>query len=162
MILYFCTTMEQTKKTTEISCGFLKNNICLLASDIAQKDCRVKYSTCYSCINCDRPRRLNIYTASLIVEHNSKINMQELSEAMLKDADGFGTTLANALAPFFQELPACQCPGHKDILNIWTKDYISKNLEYVVKWLQTEAYRRSIPFSPMLTRIFLRGLLLIQ
>jgi hypothetical protein len=145
-----------------IECSLLSGVECTLASHIAMRTCNTHESICTSCLACDRPRRLNIYTAGLIIENNPTMSMQQLSDAMLEDANGFGTTLANAFAPFFQELPDCDCPGRKDILNIWTKDYISENLEYVVRWLQTEAYRRSIPFSPMLTRIFLRGLLLLS
>lgn len=145
-----------------MNCSFLKENTCEIASAIATKPCYTHESICTACLTCNRPRRLNIYTAGLVIQHNPAINMEQLKEAMLEDAEGFGTTLANAFAPFFQELPDCDCPARKDILNVWTKDYISKNLEYVVRWLQTEAYRRSIPFSPMLTRIFLRGLLLLQ
>jgi hypothetical protein len=113
------------------------------------------------CQECDRPKRLNIYTAGLIVANDPTQDMDNLVNTMLSTKKGFGTTLATVFKPFFQELPNCECPGHEDILNIWTKEYIQSNLETVIKWLQTEAYRRSIPFSPMLTRLFLKSLLLV-
>lgn len=154
--------INNSSEKINIDCGFLKNNICVLASDIAKTNCITSQSICNCCIACDRPRRLNIYTAGLILENNTTYNMDQLASSMLEDAKGFGTTLANAFANFFQELPNCQCPGHQDVLNVWTKEYITENLDYVVNWLRVEAHRRAIPFSPMLTRIFLKGLLLLQ
>lgn len=143
-------------------CYFNKENVCVLASEIAKTSCTTNSSICAMCQECDRPKRLNIYTAGLILQNDPSQNMDSLVKTMLGTQKGFGSTLAAMFKPFFQELPNCECPGHEDILNTWTKEYIQSNLETVIRWLQTEAYRRSVPFSPMLTRLLLKSLLLVS
>lgn len=145
-----------------IECSFLNNTICQLATDIATVPCVTHASICNACLSCDRPRRLNIYTAGLVVKHNPKQDMNQLIAVISEEHEGFGSTLAKAFAPFFQEIPDCQCPGHQDVLDIWTKEHILENLEEVIRWLRTEAYRRDIPFSPKLCRLFLKSLLIIS
>lgn len=154
--------VQPIKHKMPINCTFLTNSECTLATEIATVRCITNDTICKMCLACDRPSRLNIHTAGLVVANNPNQDMNQLIETILGNHKGFGTTLAKAFAPFFQELPNCQCHGHEDILNIWTKEYITKNLETVIRWLQTEAFRRELPFSPKLCRLFLKGLLAIS
>jgi hypothetical protein len=76
--------------------------------------------------------------------------------------NGFGSRLHALISPFLSEIEGCRCPGHRDILDIWTPEYIEKNIDRVVQWLAHEARKRSIPFSYIATRLSLLALLRFQ
>ena len=106
--------------------------------------------------------RLNWITAEVAAAYNLNLDKTRLAQAISEDAEGFGSFLENVLHSLgIDSSPYCKCPGRKDILNYWTKEYIVQNLDRVVEWLHEEAYKQGIPFSPSLTRLLLKGMLLI-
>ena len=162
-------------------CPFLDNNSCRLVSDLLGKACPVKPSTCVACLSTDRPSRINLVTialaqkltpsprstsekktaSSLTSERNSNILALDLNNPDLINqlGNGFGSRLHALISPFLSEIEGCKCPGHRDILDIWTPQYIEKNIDRVVQWLAHEARKRSIPFSYIATRLSLLALL---
>lgn len=142
-----------------MTCPFLNNNTCEIASDLAEKPVSIIPEVCYACENCERPRRVNVFTANLALTANPKIDEERIHAVINGNISGFGTKLHNLFSVFFNDTPDCQCPGHRDILDVWTPDYISKHLDQVVNWLKYAAIQRRLPFSSTLARYLLRRLL---
>jgi len=156
---------------------------CGLVSELLGKSCPVANSTCVACLSTDRPSRINLVTIGLAQKLTNKIEpSKSLAPAPrstsernnilaldLTDPDlmnqlgnGFGSRLHALISPFLSEIEGCKCPGHRDILDIWTPQYIEKNIDRVVQWLAHEARKRSIPFSYIATRLSLLALLRFQ
>lgn len=153
-----------------MQCPFLANNNCGLVSELLNKPCPVSESTCVACLSTDRPSRINLVTIGLAQkltppprstsERNSNILAFPLDQSALDQlGNGFGSRLHALISPFLSEIEGCRCPGHRDILDIWTPQYIEKNIDRVVQWLAHEARKRSIPFSYIATRLSLLALL---
>lgn len=153
-----------------IACSFYNNNQCGLVSELLDKSCPVSESTCVACLSTDRPSRINLVTIGLAQkqtppprstsERDNDILALPLDESTLNQlGNGFGSRLEALISPFLSEVEGCKCPGHKDILDIWTPQYIEKNIDRVVQWLAHEARNRSIPFSYKATRLALLALL---
>lgn len=140
------------------------NSVCEIASEIASIPCTTTIETCAACLATSRPRRLNIHTLTLAYAHNQQIDMQHCQEVIDGSASGFGTRLANTIGLILKEdaSSSCGCAGHKDILDVWTKDYIRTRMDTVLDWLQNKAYTRHLPFSRSVTRCLLQGLLALS
>lgn len=143
---------------------------CGLIFELLDKPCPVSESTCVACLSTDRPSRINLVTIGLAQkltptprstsERNSNILTFPLDQSTLDQlGNGFGSRLHALISPFLSEIEGCKCPGHRDILDIWTPQYIEKNIDRVVQWLAHEARKRSIPFSYIATRLSLLALL---
>lgn len=156
-----------------MNCPFLIEHNCGLVSDLLSKDCPVAESTCVACLSTDRPSRINLVTITLAQklsptphstsEKNNDILAFPLDESTIEQlGNGFGSRLHALISPFLSEIEGCKCPGHRDILDIWTPQYIEKNIDRVVQWLAFEARKRSIPFSYKATRLSLLALLRFQ
>lgn len=157
-----------------MNCPFYKNSQCGLVSELLDKSCPVSESTCVACLSTDRPSRINLVTIGLAQkltppprstsERNSNILALDLNDPDLMNqlGTGFGSRLHALISPFLSEIEGCRCPGHRDILDIWTPQYIEKNIDRVVQWLAHEARKRSIPFSYIATRLSLLALLRFQ
>ena len=164
-----------------MTCPFYTNHNCGLVSELLNKPCPVSESTCVACLSTDRPSRINLVTIGLAQklasriepskslaptprstsERNSNILALDLTnpDLMSQLGNGFGSRLHALISPFLSEIEGCKCPGHRDILDIWTPQYIEKNIDRVVQWLAHEARKRSIPFSYIATRLSLLALL---
>lgn len=147
---------------------------CRIAALISGKKCSIRPDTCVACTESPRSQRLNIHTAMLAVMHNPDLDVSlldsvidgthtgfgtKLSKTISKIPSTFGTTLSYYLEPFFQEYPGCGCPGLKDVLDVWTPDYIKKNMDYVVATLHQQARQRNLPFFRPAARYLLTRLL---
>lgn len=151
----------QNKMRDQETCPFFNNGTCEIASEIAGVPCSVSHETCIACsLGTERSRRLNAITLSVAYGYNRNIDISRIQSVIDGTSNGFGTRLANTLGYLFREISGCKCKGHQDILDVWTKEYISKNMDKVLDWLQNEAKTRRIPFSRALTRVLLNGLLL--
>ncbi len=151
-----------------ITCPFYSDNNCGLVSELLDKPCPVSESTCVACLSTDRPSRINLVTIGLTQKltppprSTSERNILAfpLDQSTLDQlGNGFGSRLHALISPFLSEIEGCKCPGHRDILDIWTPQYIEKNIDRVVQWLAHEARKRSIPFSYIATRLSLLALL---
>lgn len=143
---------------------------CGLVSELLDKPCPVANSTCVACLSTDRPSRINLVTIALAqklspaprsTSERNNILALDLTDPDLMNqlGNGFGSRLHALISPFLSEIEGCRCPGHRDILDIWTPQYIEKNIDRVVQWLAHEARKRSIPFSYIATRLSLLALL---
>lgn len=131
-------------------CPFLNQNRCSLAEELADSSpIYTTPGTCKACSTSNRPNRVNLITITL---SGKDYDISKLGK-------GYGTQLSNLLYPFFQKLPGCRCKGHKDLLDLWTPEYIRKNIDRVVNWLAEEARKRKIPFSYKITRSLLLAIL---
>lgn len=166
-----------------MSCPFYTNNSCGLVSELLNKPCPVSKPACTACLSTDRPSRINLVTIGLAQKLTNTIEPREsltspaprstsernilaldLDNPLLLSSlgEGFGSRLHALISPFLSEIDGCKCPGHRDILDIWTPQYIEKNIDRVVQWLAFEARKRSIPFSYKATRLSLLALLRFQ
>lgn len=148
-------TIPQTPK--KIDCPHLQeNSICEIASEIANTPRHTTPETCIACMANERPQRLNIHTLTIA---GPNVDISHIQSIIDGTSTGFGTRLQSVLGVFFRSSQGCGCNGHKDILDVWTPDYICQNLNTVIEWLQTEASRRRIPFSRFLVRQLLVSIL---
>jgi len=140
-------------------CPFLNENKCEIATEIAGVPCPTTPKICEQCLSCTRPSRLNMYTMSLALVKNAYLDEAKLQEVIDGTSNGFGTRLHNTLGLILADLPDCKCPGHRDILDVWTPGYIHENMDSIINWLQTEAVKRGVPFFRPFVRLLLKTLL---
>lgn len=135
------------------TCPYLNLSRCKLVEELTNKECQVTRNICLACENSDRPQRINLVTITLASRLTPE---REYPIDML--GNGFGTQLANLFKHLsLSEVKGCECPGHQDLLDLWTPEYIRSNIDLVVKWLGKESRKRRIPFLPFLAkRILLR------
>lgn len=145
-----------------MECPHAINGTCEIASSISDLSIPIDEPTCLACSNCPRPQRLNAHTITLALVYKPDLDPTHLRSIVDGHSYGFGTRLSNTLSIFFQESPGCACPGHKDILDVWTPAFIRKNMERVIDWLQSEAKSRGLPFFRPAARILLNTLLLYE
>jgi hypothetical protein len=155
-----------------MNCPFLSNDQCGLVAELVNKPCPVKPATCSACLSTDRPSRINLVTIALAQKlspaprSTSERNILAIDlnnpDLINQLGNGFGSRLHALISPFLSEIEGCKCSGHRDILDLWTPEYIQKNIDRVVQWLAYEARKRSIPFSYIATRLSLLALLRFQ
>ena len=132
-----------------MTCPHLNNNHCKLVEKLTSIPCPVT-TECSSC-----SQDINLVTLTLA----SRLTPEKEYDISLL-GHGFGTRLHNLLGKLsLSEVEGCECNTHKDILDLWTPEYIRKNIDQVVGWLATEARRRRLPFSYTLTRFLLLRLI---
>ena len=141
------------------NCPHRIKGTCDIATQIAQTPCVTSEEICLACSICTRPNRLNPHTLALAYDNNRALDISHIQAVIDGTSPGFGERLANTIGLFFRSVAGCGCEGHKDILDVWTKEYIQDNLDTVIDWLQTEAKTRGLPFSRVLVRLLLLGLL---
>lgn len=149
-----------------MNCPHLDNGRCEIASSIAYKDIFASPHKCAACQNDSRSQRINLVTISLAnsartLTPEEKIKLYKIVADDLPS--GFGERLARIFKYLgIEDSPDCGCSGHKDILNLWTKDYIQTHREKVIRWLGNESRKRRLPFSPRLVRKFLSFLISLE
>jgi len=145
------------------ACPHYQEGACEIASEVAHTRCETNDNVCRSCTRDKlRSRRLNRETLTLAVLHNPTMDISAAESVIDNVSTGFGTRLANTVGLFIRSTPTCGCAGHQDILDTWTPDYIRENLDKVLDWLHNEAKTRKMPFSRILVRTLLLGLLATQ
>jgi hypothetical protein len=128
---------------------------CKLIYDLTGVIYHSSTETCLACTKTDRPQRINLVTISIAsrLTPEREYNLELLGT-------GFGTKLANLFKQLsLSEVRGCECPGHQDILDLWTPEYIRQNIDKVLDWLAKESKRRRIPFLRPITRRILLTLL---
>lgn len=135
-----------------MECKYLDNNHCLLVQELTSLPSPTSESTCNTCLK--SPTRINLVTIGLA----NKIS-PDMTYDISHLGSGFGTRLHNLISPYLSEVEDCDCETHKDILDLWTPEYIRKNIDRVVQWLADSARKRRIPFSYRITRLVLLSLL---
>ena len=134
-----------------MTCPHLNNNHCKLVEKLTSIPCPVT-TECSSC-----SQNINLVTLTLAATSEKRQGTQYDISLL---GHGFGTRLHNLLGKLsLSEVEGCECNTHKDILDLWTPEYIRKNIDQVVGWLATEARRRRLPFSYTLTRFLLLRLI---
>ena len=130
-----------------MTCPHLHNSHCKLVEKLTSIPCPVT-TECSSC-----SQNINLVTLTLAATSEREYDISLLGK-------GYGTRLHNLLGKLsLSEVEGCECNTHKDILDLWTPEYIRKNIDQVVGWLATEARRRRLPFSYTLTRFLLLRLI---
>lgn len=143
-------------------CPHLINNTCEIASSIALEEVPHSSEVCRACLACDRPSRINLHTISLANSIRPLTSEEEkrLTKIITDSSEALGTQLAKLFSYLgISEKKDCACPGHKDILNLWTSDYIRINLNKVIRWLEHESKKRRLPFSKRATKFILLSLI---
>lgn len=141
------------------NCQHIVNGSCFLASELARTDVPINEYVCSVCVNDPyRPKRLNIHVMNLALRYNQTLDEQTMLQVISGEKSGFGDKLATVFG-LIKQTPDCRCSGMQDLLNVWTKDYIRENIEMVITQLEIEARNRSIPFSRLLAKMLLLGLL---
>ena len=131
------------------------NRQCNLIYDLTGAIYHSSTETCSACTKTDRPQRINLVTISIAsrLTPEREYNLELLG-------NGFGTKLANLFKQLsLSEVKGCECPGHQDILDLWTPEYIRQNIDKVLDWLAKESKRRRIPFLRPITKRILLSLL---
>jgi len=132
-----------------VQCKYLENSYCKLVEELTSIPCPVTTE----CSNCSQA--INLVTLTLA----SRLTPEREYDISLL-GHGFGTRLHNLLGTLsLSEVEGCECSTHKDILDLWTPEYIRSNIDRVVKWLADEARKRRLPFSYRITRFLLLQLL---
>jgi hypothetical protein len=139
-------------------CPHRLNGNCEIASSIALKPVTYLSEVCLECERSDRPYRVNIFTISLAGTARTLTSeeLERLSAIASDEIEGFGSRLQRIFSHLgISEGKDCACPGHKDILNLWTPEYVRRNIDRVVRWLENESRKRRLPFSRTLVKRFL-------
>lgn len=152
-------------------CKHLHNNHCTLVEKLTSLPCPVT-TECSSC-----SQDINLVTLTLAATSEKRHGKPPTQYDISLLGHGYGTRLHNLLGRIgihstpslsedreeypssLSEVGGCDCNTHKDILDLWTPEYIRKNIDQVVGWLSTEARRRRLPFSYTLTRFLLLRLI---
>ena len=146
-------------KNSYKECPNNENNSCYVCSQIAQTEVPIDENVCVHCSSDPyRPQRLNIHTMNYLLRYNPTLDTEVLRKVISGEGDGFGKALAITFG-LFERTPTCKCNGLEDILNVWTPDFVRKNLNSVITQLELEARNRSLPFSRLLAKVLLLGLL---
>lgn len=152
-----------------IQCKYLENSHCKLVEELTS----IPSPVTTECSNCSQD--INLVTLTLasrltpereydisLLGHGfgtrlskllSHLSLSEMSESKGRDSEDRDSTLS------LSEVEGCECNVHKDILDLWTPEYIRSNIDRVVQWLADEARKRRLPFSYRITRFFLLQLL---
>lgn len=141
-----------------MECDFFlqESGSCEVADQIAGTKCKTNRDICQACVNCSRPRRLNIHTAALAMAYNPKIKESQLLEILAHKSRGFGTKLSEVFDIAFIKKENCKCETYEDILNSWDKETFLSKIDEVTSWLQSEAKRRRLPFYVPFIKLLLK------
>lgn len=134
--------------TSKMICPFLVQSQCKIVHDISSKSYNPTIKECDICLSSES--RVNLLTITRAKKLSPSLDIK-LNNSTI------GTDLHSLLAPYLSEVEDCGCHEHAEILDLWTPEYIKKNIDRVVEWLAESARKRSLPFSYAITRIFLLG-----
>jgi hypothetical protein len=140
-----------------MECPYREGKRCTLVEDyLIYQPVPTTPEICRACLK--HEKRLNYITLSLA----SRTSERQLIPLPPTTKGTIGTQLESIFGTIFQKLPDCRCPGHRDILDTWTPEYIKSNMSHVIRWLEREAKIRKIPFSRTLARTLLNLVLYHQ
>ena len=149
-------------------CKYLNNDICQLASDIAEADCTVSQEQCEYCTNTANPsQNVNVVTVSLAIKNtNDKAKVigaygqvVVYIEASSNPGTLPGTELRKLVHWFIWDRKVRNCTICKDReerMNRWGADNCEKNIATIVGWLQESAKERGYPFSARVAAALVR------
>ena len=143
------------------NCPHINNGTCFISSNLAGKEVPLNEKICKACTaDPKRPQRLNLITMNVALRYNQTLDENTMLRLISGERGTFGDMLATVFG-LIEQTPDCKCAGLQDILNVWTPDYIRMNLDLVITQLELEARNRSLPFSRLLAKVLLLGLLLV-
>ena len=121
------------------------DNICGLASWIADKECTITPEICRACVRCDNPQDINEVVLSLA--------------GVKESTNGPGTTLHNTITWFVAQPAGCSCGNRVDIMNAWGKERCLQELPTILSWLRESALDNNIPYSEYVISIVVKNIL---
>jgi hypothetical protein len=131
--------------STPIICPHLNDNICELASWMANQPIETTPEKCEACQRCNKPMDVNEITNSLAgIEHRD---------------DGPGTTLARTISWFVRKPQDCNCADRVDLMNSWGKERCQQELPTILSWLRESALDNGYPYSERVIALVLRIIL---
>jgi len=134
-----------TEHPEYLPCPHLNDDVCELASWMANKTIQTTPRTCRGCCACERPRDVNEVTLALA-------GIEESNE-------GPGTTLHNLITWFIPQPENCGCPNRVALMNAWGKDRCLKEIPTILTWLRESALDNNYPYSEFVISAVLRAML---
>lgn len=114
-------------------CPHLNENVCELATWIANKECTVTPEICQACCRTQHPMDINEVV-------NTLADIQEIGE-------GPGTTLKKTLEWFVRMPKGCACPDRVVIMDNWGYERCKQEKPTILGWLRESALEAGYPYS---------------
>ena len=145
-----------------ITCSYLGDNICKLASSLINIDVPVTEQACIYCQKNNKPMQVNNVVAgiSILELHNQKkpipVTVTQLVDN--KSTEGTGTELKKLISWFvwLRDVKDCNnCYNREQQMNVWGPEGCRHNLQTIVEWPRESAMKHRIPFSEPLIKILI-------
>ena len=131
-----------------MTCPHYNDNLCELASWIADKPIATTPEICRGCGRCDKPQDINEVTLALA--------------GVKESSSGPGTTLHNLITWFVPQPANCGCPNRVAIMNAWGKERCLQEMPTILSWLRESALENGYPYSEFVISAVLRTVLLLE
>lgn len=131
-----------------MTCEYLRNGFCEVASQIAGVEVRTTESACKQCIKHAKPRQPNDVTAGLAVKHDRALlpSVQHLLSIPVEQ--GPGTELKRLISWFWSPKRKCStCSDRVRKMNKWGTKKCRQRKHLIVAWLRQSAEKEGLPFS---------------
>lgn len=149
-----------------MDCKHNREGVCMIATQLADEECRVSKPACEACSQAEDPQDINSVTAGIALARQRKsgkktdedLRMLAFSDAKEKLASGPGTELAALLSWFAKPRQGCACKSRAAVMNRWGVPGCERKREVILKWLEEEMQLRGLPTNT-LTRMALATIL---
>lgn len=115
------------------TCPHLNNNICELATWLANEQRVTNEETCKACSLCSKPQDTNEVVLSLAGIEDSE--------------EGPGTTLHKLITWFIPQPKSCGCSNRVKIMNKFGYKRCLEELPTILSWLRESALDNNYPYS---------------
>lgn len=144
-----------------MTCDYLDNNTCKVASAMVSASVITYPETCNACSQQEKPKSINKVTcglANLYVLQN-KLNRAQYPAVAdcfarpIELGNGPGTELKKMLSWFVKPVPTCSCHARIIQMNQWGPNGCEERIETILDWLQESAHQSKIPFVRFAVRL---------
>ena len=115
------------------TCPHLNNNVCELATWLANEQCLTNEETCKACSLCSKPHDTNEVVLALAGIEDSN--------------EGPGTTLHKLITWFIPQPKSCGCSNRVKIMNKFGYKRCLEELPTILSWLRESALDNNYPYS---------------
>jgi hypothetical protein len=126
-------------------CPHLNDNLCELASWVANKPIETTPEICGACNRCSKPRDINEVVLSLC-------NIEATE-------DGPGTKLHKLITWFIPQPKGCDCPNRVKVMDLWGYERCLQELPTILSWLRESALDNNYPYSEFVIGTVVKQLL---
>lgn len=138
------TKVKIVKPEPKIECEFLEEDNCNFIRKLTgQPYAKTSPSLCKACLLCERPKRLNEFTISLIED----VQQQERAAQVMLEDKGAGSDLEKVFGLFAKPEKGCGCKQTKDWINFLTLDEIIQKKTEIVDAIASNAHSMGFNIS---------------